>query len=99
MPKVYGSYKTGADIYRDNKSGKYYIFEWNPQTREPYKKFISFARADTNTNIGSWKSSRTTIKKSKTKKTQTQKHKQKGGTSISVPGEMRMFANNKFEYI
>ena len=75
MPEVYGSYKTGADIYKDPKSKKFYILEWNPQTRETYKKFISFKPTNT-------------IKKSRPKKTKTQK-KQKGGQP-PIPGTMIM---------
>ena len=75
MPEVYGSYKTGADIYKDPKSKKFYILEWNPQTRETYKKFISFKPTNT-------------IKKSRPKKTKTQK-KQKGGQP-PIPGTMTM---------
>jgi len=75
MPKIYGSYKTGVNIYKDPKSKKFYILEWNPQARETYKKFINFKPI-------------ITIKKSSTKKTKTQK-KQKGGQP-QVPGQMTM---------
>ena len=84
MPKIYGSYKTGADIYKDPKSKKFYILEWNPQTRETYKKFISFKP----TESGLVAICRATIKKTRPKKNKTQK-KQKGGQS-QVPGEMSM---------
>jgi hypothetical protein len=75
MPKVYGSYKTGADIYKDPKYKKFYILEWNPQTRETYKKIINFKPI-------------TTIRKTRPKKPKTQKT-QKGGQP-HVPGQMTM---------
>lgn len=78
MPKIYGSYKTGADIYKDPKSKKFYILEWNPQTRETYKKFISFKPTNT------IKKSRAMLKQIKTQK------KQKGGQPTQVPGQMTM---------
>lgn len=85
MPKVYGSYKTGADIFKDPKSQKFYIMEWNPQTRETYKKFISFKPIAANSGLTNKK--RPTIKMSRTKKRLATKKKQKGGQS-QVPGEM-----------
>lgn len=84
MPKVYGSYKTGADIYKDPKSKKFYILEWNPQTSETYKKFGSFKPSANNNK---------TIKSSRPGKTRTRKqrknrNKQLGGRS-DVLGEMQ----------
>jgi len=91
MPKVYGSYKTGADIYKDTKSGKYYILEWNPQTRQTYKKFISFTPLPEDIDGFGATTQQATIKKSKTRKLRRtqkkQKQKQTGGLG-NVPGQM-----------
>jgi hypothetical protein len=83
MPTVYGSYKTGADIYKDPNSKKFYILEWNPQTSETYKKFISF-KPSTNNNKTIKVSQSGKIKNRNYKKT---KRNQKGGQH-KVPGEM-----------
>jgi hypothetical protein len=89
MPKVYGSYKTGADIYKDPKSKKFYILEWNPQTRETYKKFISFKPTETRSELASLSQATLKNTKMKTKKRLPTLKKQKGGLS-SVHGEMTM---------
>jgi hypothetical protein len=84
MPKVYGSYKTGADIYKDRATGRYYIIEWSHSTQKTYKKFVSFKPLSTHESK--------TIKSSRPGKTRTQtqkKHSKKhiGGES-GVLGEM-----------
>jgi hypothetical protein len=35
---VYGSYKDGSDIYKDNKG--YYIFQYNVKLNKEYKKYM-----------------------------------------------------------
>ena len=37
---VYGSWKDGSDIYKDN--GGYYIYQYNPKTEMIYKKYLYF---------------------------------------------------------
>jgi hypothetical protein len=36
MPKSYGTYKTGAEIYKDTTG--LYIVEWDPKKDKEYKK-------------------------------------------------------------
>lgn len=83
MPKVYGSYKTGADIYKDRTTGRFYIIEWNPTTQKTYKKFVTF-KPDLEVKKKTIKSSSRTNKKTR---------KQSGGQP-SVPGQM---ASNECE--
>lgn len=83
MPKVYGSYKTGADIYKDPKTKRFYIIEWNPATRKIYKKFVAFKPTPIAKTIKL--SAQTT---SKTMKFDNViRRKQKGGQP-GVPGSM-----------
>ena len=35
---VYGTWKNGSDIYKDQKG--YYIVQWNPKTSMEYKKYM-----------------------------------------------------------
>ncbi len=77
MPKVYGSYKTGADIYKDPKTNRFYIIEWNPTTQKTYKKFVAF-KPDLELKSKTIKSSSRTNKKTR---------KQQGGQP-GVPGQM-----------
>ena len=85
MPKVYGSYKTGADIYKDPAAKRFYIIEWNPATQKTYKKFVSF-KPDLELKSK-------TIKSSSRGNHKTRKHhknirrKQSGGQQ-GVPGQM-----------
>lgn len=87
MPKVYGSYKNGADIYKDPKSKKFYILEWNPQIHESYKKFISFKPTAPDSGLTNQK--RPTIKMSRKHKRLTTKKTQKGGQP-QVPGKLQL---------
>jgi hypothetical protein len=85
MPKVYGSYKTGADIYKDTKTKKFYIIEWSPTTQKTYKKFVAF-KPDLELKSKTIKSSSRTNKKTR-KHHKNIRRKQSGGQS-SVPGQM-----------
>jgi hypothetical protein len=83
MPKVYGSYKTGADIYKDRATGRYYIIEWSHTTQKTYKKFVSFKISDNSKTIK-------TSRPGKTRKLRKDKiiGKQQLGGESGVPGQM-----------
>lgn len=45
---VYGSWKDGSDIYKDNKG--YYIIQWSPKKNMEYKKYLAKSWKPTNLN-------------------------------------------------
>ncbi len=85
MPKVYGSYKTGADIYKDPKTKRFYIIEWNPATQKTYKKFVAF-KPDLELKSKTIKYSSRTNKKTR-KPNKVTRRKQSGGQP-GIPGQM-----------
>jgi len=85
MPKVYGSYKTGADIYKDRTTGRFYIIEWNPATQKTYKKFVAF-KPDLEIKSKTIKS--LVGKKQKTRKFHKNVPKNQSGGKLAVLGQI-----------
>ena len=63
---VYGSWKDGSDIYKDQKG--YYIVQWNPKTSMEYKKYIPTSWNPTKANKPRINKKRKTKTKTKTRK-------------------------------
>ena len=79
--REYGTWKTGASIYKDSKG--YYIVEWSPKEEKEYKKYLKGWKPDTDdetSNLCRVKKRWTLCKKkknkskSKTKRNKTRRH-------------------------
>jgi hypothetical protein len=65
--KVYGSYKDGSDIYKDNKG--FYITMWNPKTNTDSKKYLKSLKKYVTSTLSKKKKTKKANKAKKAKKT------------------------------